>query len=148
MLQLDVQSVADHLKEAVPAFVEVGLARDLAAVRPNTVRWPSGWVILLAETAEATRYACDDLIEQPVTARVAIIMAVRDIADRTGTRASEDLQSIRAAVLLGMGRLIPDGADQSFRFSRGQLLSGVNAQGGMFWQDEFTLRFDRRIPFI
>lgn len=56
MLQLDVQAVVDHLKEAVPGFVEVGLARDLAAVRPNTVRWPSAWVILLAETAEANRY--------------------------------------------------------------------------------------------
>lgn len=148
MLQLDVQAVADHLKASVPAFVEVGLARDLGAVRPNTIRFPSAWVILLAESAEPNRYASDDMIEQPVTARVAIIMAIRDIADRTGARASEDLQSIREAVLLGMGRLVPQGADQAFRFSRGQLQSGVDAKGGMFWQDEFTLRFDRRIPFI
>lgn len=146
MLQLDIGDVVDHLTVAVPAFVFVGQARDLAVIKPNTVRYPSAWAVLLAETAEANRYHSDDAIEQPVTARVGVIMAIRDIADRTGTRASDDLRAIREAVLLAMGRLIPTGADQSFRFSRGQLLSGVDARGGLFWQDEFTLRFDRRIP--
>lgn len=75
-------------------------------------------------------------------------MAVRDIADRTGARAGTDLKPLREAVMLGLGRFIPDGADQAFRFSRGQLISGIDAQGGLFWQDEFTLRFDRRIPLI
>lgn len=148
MLQLDVQGVADHLGQSVPEFVSVGLIRDLGAVRRETIRWPSAWVIQLAETAGENRYQSDDEIEQPVTARIAIIMAVRDIADRTGTRARSDLKSLREAVLLCLGRHIPPGADQAFRFSRGQLQSGVDQQGGLFWQDEFTLRFDRRIPIL
>lgn len=146
MLQIDPIAVADFLRAAVPAFVSVGQARDLAAVRRETIRWPSAWIVQLAETAADNRYASDDMIEQPVTGRIAVIMAVRDIADRTGTRAATDLQPLREAVLLSLGRFIPTGADQAFRFSRGQLVSGVDAQGGMFWQDEFTLRFDRRIP--
>lgn len=129
-----------------PAFASVGLARDLATVRRENIRWPSAWVVQLAETADQNRYQNDDMIEQPVTVRIAVIMAVRDIADRTGTRAATDLQPLREAVLLSLGRFVPTGADQAFRFSRGQLVSGVDAQGGMFWQDEFTLRFDRRIP--
>ena len=148
MLQLDPIPVADYLRSTVPAFVSVGLARDLATVRRETIRWPSAWVIQLAETAGDNRYASDDMIEQPVTARIAVIMAVRDIADRAGARAATDLQPLREAVMLGLGRFIPQDADQAFRFSRGQLVSGVDAQGGMFWQDEFTLRFDRRIPLI
>lgn len=148
MIQLDPKAVADHLRDTVAAFEFVGLARDLGAVRAETIRWPSCWVILMAELAEANRYASDDMIEQPVTARVGIIMAIRDIADRTGARAGADLKSIRESVLFSMGRLVPSGADQSFRFSRGQLQSGVDAKGGLFWQDEFTLRFDRRIPII
>mgnify|MGYP003607586795 CR=1 FL=1 len=146
MLQLDPIAVADFLRVAVPAFVSVGLARDLATLRRETIRWPSAWIVQLAETAAENRYQSDDMIEQPVTARIAVIMAVRDIADRAGSLASTDLQPLREAVLLGLGRFIPSGADQAFRFSRGQLLSGVDASGGLFWQDEFTLRFDRRIP--
>lgn len=145
MLQLDVQALANHLQETVPLFVSVGLARDLGAVNRNTIRYPSAWVILLGEQASEIRYEYDDAIEQAVTARVAVIMAVRDIADRTGARARENLKPIREAVLISMCRHIPQDADQAFRFSRGQLQSGVDAKGGMFWQDEYTLRFDRRI---
>jgi len=148
MLQLDLPAIASHLHSAVPAFVTVGLARDLGAVRRETIRWPSAWLILLAETAADNRYASDDMIEQPVTARIAVIMAVRDIADRTGAQAATDLKPLREAVMQALGRYCPEGADQTFRFARGLLQSGIDAQGSLFWQDEFTLRFDRRIPFI
>lgn len=146
MLQIDPVAVADFLRAQVPAFVWVGLARDLSTVRRETIRWPSAWVVQLAEVAADNRYASDDMIEQPVTGRVGIIMAVRDIADRTGARAATDLAPLREAIMLNLASFIPDGADQAFRFSRGQLISGVDAQGGLFWQDEYTLRFDRRIP--
>lgn len=145
MLQLDVQPVADHLRNAVPAFVSVGLARDLGAVRSNTIRFPSAWVILLGETAGDNKYESDDAIEQAVTARIAVVMAVRDIADRTGAAASGDLKAIREAVLRTLCRHVPPGADQAFRFARGALQSGIAADGALFWQDDFTLRFDRRI---
>ena len=148
MLQVDIIAVADHLRDAVPAFASVALARDLSTVKRETIRWPSAWIVQLAETAGENRYASDDMIEQPVTGRIGVIMAVRDIADRTGAQAGTDLKPLRAAVMLALGRFIPDEADQAFRFSRGQLISGVDAQGGLFWQDEYTLRFDRRIPLI
>ena len=146
MQLLDIFSIATHLRATVPACAAVGLARDLATIRREAIRWPSAWVIQLAEIAGDNRYASDDAVEQPITARIAVIMAVRDIADRTGKQASTDLHPLREAVMLSLGRHIPQDADQSFRFSRGQLQSGVDAQGGLFWQDEFTLRFDRRIP--
>lgn len=145
MLQLDVLPVADHLRASVPLLVSVGLARDLGAVRSNTLRFPSAWVILLGETAGEARYASGDVIEQAVTARIAVVLAVRDIADRTGAAASEDLKAVREAVLLTLCRHVPPGADQAFRFARGALQSGIAADGALFWQDDFTLRFDRRI---
>lgn len=147
MQQLDLSAIATTLQAAVPAFVTVGLARDLGVVRRDTIRWPSAWVILLAETAGENRYASDDMIEQPVTARIAVIMAVRDIADRQGAQAAADLKPLREAVMKCLGRTRPAGADQTFRFARGMLQSGIDVQGGMFWQDDYTLRFDRRIPF-
>lgn len=145
MLQLDTRLVRDRLRSTVPALVSVGLARDLGAVRQATLRYPSAWVILLGELAAENRYANEDMIEQAITARVGVVMAVRDIADRTGTRAADDLQGIREAVLLSLCRFIPEVGGQAFRFSKGSLQSGIDAQGGMFWQDDYTLRFDRRI---
>lgn len=145
MLQLDTTLVRDRLKATVPAFVSVGLARDFGAVRRETLRFPSAFVILLGEQAGENRYASEDMIEQAITARVAVIMAVRDIADRSGTRATEDLSGIREAVLLSLCRFIPEPGGQAFRFAKGSLQSGIDSQGGLFWQDEFTLRFDRRI---
>ncbi len=145
MLQLDPVLVRDRLRASVPAFVAVGLARDLGAVRRETLRYPSAFVVLLGEQAGEARYACEDLIEQVITARVGVVLAVRDIADRSGTRAAEGLQDIREAVLLSLCRFIPEPGGQAFRFAKGALQSGIDSQGGLFWQDEFTLRFDRRI---
>jgi|APEBP8051073178_1049388.scaffolds.fasta_scaffold05349_4 hypothetical protein len=145
MLQLDPALVRDRLRSTVSAFVMVGVARDWGAVKANTIRWPSAWVLLLGEQAGENRYDSCDFIEQTVTARVAVIMAVRDIADRTGAHAGQDLQSLREAALLSLCRFIPEPGGQAFRFLKGALQSGIDSQGGLFWQDEFTLRFDRRI---
>lgn len=145
MLQLDVQAIATHLRASVPAFTSVGMARDFGAVKTSTLRFPSAWVILLAEVAGEARYANGDMIEQAITARIGVIMAVRDIADRDGARASLDLKTLREATLLCLGRHVPSGADQAFRFAKGALQSGISADGALFWQDDFTLRYDRRI---
>ena len=145
MLTLDSSLVRDRLRDTVPTLASVGLARDFGAARKATMRWPSAWVILLGEDAGENRYANGDMIDQAITARIGVIMAIRDIADRTGSRASTDLKSIREAVLLSLCKFIPEPDGQAFRFARGSLQSGVDEQGGLFWQDEFKLRFDRRI---
>lgn len=145
MLQLDPAIVVPRLRETVPGFVTVGLARDLGAVKANTLRYPSAWVILLGEIAGENRYQGEDMIDQAVTARIGVIMAVRDLADRTGARAGQDLRSIREAVLLSLCRFIPEAGGNAFRFVRGALQSGIGGEGQMFWQDDFNLRFDRRI---
>lgn len=63
MLQLDVIAIADFLRASVPAFATVGLARDLNTVKRETIRWPSAWIVQLAEIAGENRYASDDMIE-------------------------------------------------------------------------------------
>lgn len=145
MLTLDLPRIRDRLEASVPVFEHVGLARDLGTVRQQTLRWPSAWVVLLGEQAGENRYFGTDMIEQAITARIGIIMAIRDIADRTGAQAGKALQPIREAVLLSLGRFVPEAGGQAFRFASGQLQSGIDAQGGLFWQDNYTLRFDRRI---
>ena len=145
MLQLDLGPVVGRLRSDVPQLVSIGRARDLGAVRAGTLRYPSAWVILLGETAGEARYQSDDLIDQVVTARIGVILAVRDLADRSGARAADDLAGIREAVLLSLCRFIPEPGGNAFRFQKGALQSGIGGEGQLFWQDDFTLRFDRRI---
>ena len=145
MLTLDPEVIRERLRLTVPTLASIGLARDFGAVRKATIRWPSAWIIVLGEDAGENRYASSDLIEQAVTTRVGVIMAIRDIADRTGARASTDLKSVREAVMLSLCTFVPEAGGQAFRFAKGSLQSGVDEQGGLFWQDEFKLRFDRRI---
>ncbi|MFE3838886.1 phage tail terminator protein [Pseudogemmobacter sonorensis] len=145
MLTLDPGAIRDRLETTVSAFDHVGLARDLGTAHQQTLRWPSAWVVLLAEQAGDVRYFGTDMIEQAITARVGIIMAIRDIADRTGAQAGKSLKPIREAVLLSLCRFVPEAGGQAFRFASGQQQSGIDARGGLFWQDNYTLRFDRRI---
>ena len=145
MFDLDPQIVVDRLKADVAAFRFVGLAADLGRVTAQTLQFPSAFVLLLGEQAGENRYASEDVIEQAVTARVGVIMAVRDIADRSGAAAATSLKPLRRAVLTSLCRFVPEHGLAAFRFSRGALQSGVEGLGGLFWQDDYLLRFDRRI---
>lgn len=145
MFLLDPAIVQARLKATVPQFVSVGLAADLGGVSARSLRYPSAFVVLLGEDATDTTYIADDLIEQNVTARVGVILAIRDIADRTGAAATTALTPIRAAVLRSLGTFIAEPGLTAFRFARGALQSGIDAQGGLFWQDTYNLRHPRRI---
>ncbi|ALF02103.1 phage tail terminator protein [Salipiger abyssi] len=145
MLQLDPNLVKDRLELTVPAFKRVGLSADLGRISARTLLYPSAFVVLLGERSGENRYFSEDLIEQDVTARIGVIMAVRDIGDTTGALAGTHLKPLREAVLLSLCRFVPDPGGQAFRFDKGALQSGIDAHGGLFWQDDYTLRFDRRI---
>jgi hypothetical protein len=144
MMQLDPRLVKDRLAQDVAAFRTVGLAADLGRIHARSLQYPSAYVVLLGEQARDPSYM-GDLIEQEVIARIGVIMAVRDIADTSGARATTTLASLREAVLLSLCRFIPEAGGTAFRFVKGALQSGIDAQGGLFWQDDYTLRFDRRI---
>lgn len=145
MLQLDPGIVQTRIRQTVISFAHVGLAADLGRVSATSLRYPSAYIVLLGEQAGENRYFGEHMIEQAVTARIGVIMAVRDIADRTGAKARTRLAPLREDVLLSLGSYVPTPGGQAFRFARGQLQSGIDAQGGLFWQDDYTLRFDRRI---
>lgn len=145
MLQLDPMLARDRLRDTVAGFKFVGLSVDLGRVSSKTLQYPSAFVVLLGEQAGENRYQNDDMVEQQVTARIGVIMAVRDLADRSGAAAATSLKPLREAVLLSLCRFVPEEGGEAFRFARGALQSGIASHGGLFWQDDFTLRFDRRI---
>ncbi|ANT39914.1 hypothetical protein RGUI_0841 [Rhodovulum sp. P5] len=142
---LDPALVRDRLQAHVPALRFAGLAADLGRVNARSLLFPSAFVILLGEQAGDPRYAGPDTIDQAVTARIGVILAVRDIADASGATAAGALTPLRAALLGALTTYAPETGGQAFRFARGALQSGIDDRGALFWQDDFTLRFDRRI---
>ena len=142
---LDPADVAARLAARAPLLRKIGTARDLGNATVETIQPSTAWVVIMSEAAGDVRYEVCDVIEQLVTVRFGVILAVRDIADRTGIAAREDLKPIRIEVLKALGSWMPEGANHNCRFSRGALTSGIGRDGMMFWQDEFTTGFDRRI---
>ncbi|KGJ23274.1 hypothetical protein [Paracoccus sanguinis] len=141
---LDPADVVARLRADVPDLVEVGTARDLGAARIETILPPSAWVVVLGETAGEVRYEVCELFEQVVTVRFAVVLGVRDIGDRTGSLATSDLLPIRKEVHRALTAWKPQDANHGCRFARGALSGAIGADGTLFWQDEFTVAFDRR----
>ena len=145
MLVLDPDLVRTRITATVPVFKFVGLAADLGKVTAKSVIYPSAYVVPLGETAGENRYQMGDVIEQTIVARIAVIMAVRDLADRSGAAAATSLKPLREALMLSLGAYVPIPGEEALRFARGALQSGIDATAALFWQDDYTLRFTRRI---
>lgn len=148
MLTLDPALIRNHIAGEVPAFRFVGLAADLGKITAESLVFPSAFIVSLGELAGENHYENDDMIEQAITARLGIVMAVRDIADRSGAVATTSLKPLREAVLGLLCSYVPEQGGQALRFARGALQSGVDGTGALFWQDDYTLRFNRRIQII
>ncbi|MDO5648862.1 hypothetical protein [Paracoccus sp. (in: a-proteobacteria)] len=141
---LDPADVAARLATKAPVFTRIGTARDLGNASIETIRAPMAWVIIMSEAAGDVRYEICDVIEQLISVRFGVVLAVRDIGDRTGTVAREALRPLRERVLGALCTWQPIGSNHACRFSRGALASGIGRDGMMLWQDEFTVTFDRR----
>lgn len=144
MSWLNPDIIRARIEARVAELVHVGTARTLGNASAETIRTPSAWVVVSAETAGDNEFASCDVIEQVVTVRFGVIVAVRDIADRTGSRARDDLMPIRQAVHAAICTWAPPDAHTACRFLRGQLTSSIGRDGLMLWQDDFSVAFDRR----
>lgn len=143
---LSMVELASVVKAGVPALLAVGTARDFGRVQQETIAWPSIWVVPLSETASPNKYANALVTSQRVEARFATLLAVRDIADRVGATALSAIEAIRPSLIVALAQHRPAGACSGCVHRAGRLVSGIDAEGSMLWQDDFVVTFDRRIP--
>lgn len=141
----DPQAAIDLIRAQVPDFVLVSGARDLGNARIETLRTPTAWVIANAETPEPVKYDFPEVIDQRVTTRFGVVIAVRDIGDRTGERAREALRPLRVALHRAICRWTPVGASHACRFAGGAMTSSIGQDGLLLWQDDFSVAYDRRL---
>ena len=143
---LDVAPIAAAIRAAMPDLRDVGTASSFGALRAETVRWPSAYVIPLAESPGSNRYQSEYLLSQRVIARFGVVWAVRDIGDRMGTIASGEIRAVRAAGMLAVCSFRPTDAETACEPVSGRLVSGIDTNGQMFWQDDFAVALNRHLP--
>lgn len=143
---LDTAPIAAAIRAAMPDLKEVGTASTFGALQQNTIRWPSAFVLPLAETPGQNRYINKYLLSQRVIARFGVIWAVRDIGDRKGSIANGEIRAVRLAGLAAVASFLPDDAESGCEPVSGKLISGVDRDGQMLWQDDFTVTLNRHIP--
>lgn len=142
---IDLAEIRDHLKANVGALIEVGLAKEFGSLREGSIRWPSAYVLPMAEQASENRYAHDKICDQRVIFRFAVILAVRDIGDRRSSGAMETLPEIRDPIVEALATFVPTNADTACIPRQGRLVSSISKDGGLFWQDDFNTAFNRRL---
>ena len=142
---IEIAPIRAHLAAAETDLVEIGTARDLGAAKAATIAYPTAWLIALGETAGPNRYQTHALVDQRVTATFGVVLAVRDIGDPAGARAVSEAESVRSQVMAVLGAHVPPGADSACVPRRGRLVSGIDADGRFFWQDDYAVDFNRRI---
>lgn len=146
MIQMiDLRVFRDHLAAAGTDLVEIGTARNLAAVAAQAIVYPSAYLVPLGESATGQVYMATADLRQEVTFLFGVILAVRDIDSRTGTIAMNEAGVVREQVMRALATYRAPGTRDVCIPIRGRLLSGLGNQGAMFWQDDYSVGFRREI---
>lgn len=143
---LDPASIVDVIRIALPDLREVGTVAELARLTKATISYPSAFVVPLAETPGPNRYQSDHVISQRVQARFGVIWAVRDLGNQLGSVAQGEIQAVRKAGMIAICNHTVPGADGQCLPVSGRLISGVDENGQMLWQDDFQVPLNRFIP--
>lgn len=98
-------------------------------------RMPAAFVLTLAESAEPSPIMTGGF-RQRVTARLAVVLVVRDLHDARGDAAADQAETLAETVRLALAGWQPDGAETPLTYAATQL-AGIE-QGSVLLQLEFT----------
>ena len=138
---MNLEPIAERLKDQVQALRAVDGAAELAGAMERLRNPPEAFVLLLAEDA-GDNVLGDLAVAQMCRARFGVVLIVRNLASAAGAAAAEELRQLRLAVRQALvGWQHPDG-ECATTFVRGRLVS-FNDQL-LSWQDEFQTEFQIR----
>jgi hypothetical protein len=133
--------IVAQIKTAVPELKKVSLVADLASAKADAKSFPCAYVLTLSEQGGLPRYM-SGVVAQQRTARIGVVLAVRNVRDAAGTAAAGDMDALRAQVDAALFGWKPDEAHGALIFTGGALLALLD--GEVWWRDEYTTAFDRR----
>ncbi|MFB9148757.1 phage tail terminator protein [Roseovarius ramblicola] len=126
-------------------YRSVSGARDMARIaREGAAGSPLAFVMPGAERPRAAGVA-GGVQHSAVQATFLVITLAEDLRRDAGGRAISQLEEVRARLLPLLEGWGPDYASGPVAHESGQLVTGPLPGGLIGWQDEFSLRFRRRI---
>jgi len=132
---LDMNTIAQRIKSAVPALKDVQGAASLESALKSGLRaLPTAFVIPLTEDA-GRNSSGSQVVTQRITERFAIIIAAKDMGDNVGAKAAQALRPIRQGVMASIMGWEASTKHTAIEFDGGTLFK-VNA-GTIFWRDKF-----------
>lgn len=141
---IDIAAFIARLKTEASTLRNVaGAAEATAAQKASTASLPAAYVYLERESAPA-KVAASGAHLQRITARVAVLIAVRNYRDPRGGDAMQDLQSRIADVRAALIGWKPDQALTTVDFRDGRLVSFDDAI--VWWQESFDCDYLARTP--
>lgn len=118
-------------------------AVDFASAQQDISGLPVAYVIPLSDAAAPNRLL-SGAIEQRVTERFGVIVAINNVRDVRGQAAKEDLESIRGQIINALIGWQPDQGYDPIEYGGGRILSLVNTV--LWWQLEFvTAYYERKV---
>lgn len=139
--QLDVPTWIARLKGVTSGFRAILGAAELAAAQDNTVVTPSAYVYPLSEVPGPN--TLQNVQNQVVTARMAVAIAVRNLADPVGYAAQKELKLLRQETFKALLGWAPDSESDTVKAGPGRLMKFSDQV--LWWQDEYTTQFYRRV---
>jgi hypothetical protein len=141
---IDIAGIIARLKAEASTLRQVaGAAEATAAQKASTASLPGAFVYLERESAPP-KVAASGVHLQRVTARIAVLLAVRNYRDARGGDAMQDLRAHIADVRAALIGWKPDDAITSVDFRDGRLISFDDAV--VWWQESFDCDYLARTP--
>jgi hypothetical protein len=142
---MDSAAVIARLQDQVPTLRRVGIAADLQAVFDGKLAdqtGPSAFVVAASERGGRPSAVAGAYI-QPTSETIAVVIMLREISNRAGDKAADELETIKAAVKAAITGWKPAGAFAPYALSSGAIIAFK--PGYIAWGYEFTAADQLRI---
>lgn len=132
--------------DAAGIYRSTGGAADLARAGASGAIGGAAAFVLPGSEAAAPSGIAGGVQHRAVEARFIVLSVAEDIRSDAGAGALSALERVRGELIAALAGFRPAWADSPAAHERGQLVTGPMPGGRLGWQDEFTIRFRRRLP--
>ncbi len=137
-------SVVTARLNGTSGLADVGGASEFVAAREALKRSPAAFVLPAKDTAGPNLFATEE-IDQRVTGRFGVMLAVKNLRDAKGEAALNDLTPLRQAVWAKVLGWIPAAGFSPCVFGGGRLFDFDLENQVLWWVDEFDTDYHVRV---
>lgn len=134
--------IRTRLENEVTALKEVCGALDFSAIKGSAVKFPAAFIFLQGDSASANNIAVGGH-RQKLTGEIAVVLVLKSANDRSGEKASDELEELRSAVRAALVGWEPGNGFEPLSLKRGRLLGF--SKGVAFWQDTYEAGSEIRV---